>query len=38
MAMQLQLDLTTIVDEPRRVPALILSPEFIILVSQTQTI
>ena len=38
MAMQLQLDLTPIVDEPRRVPALILSPDLVDVSAAAQVI
>ena len=38
MAMQLQLDLTPIVDEPRRVPALILSPDLVDVSASAQVI
>ena len=36
--LQLQLDLTTIVDEPRRVPALILSPDLVDVSASAQVI
>ena len=38
MAMQLQLDLTPIVDEPRRVPALILSPDLVDVSASAQVL
>ena len=38
MAMQLQLDLTPIVDEPRRVPALILPPDLVDASASAQVI
>ena len=38
LQLQLQLDLTTIVDEPRRVPALLLSPDLVDVSASAQVL